>query len=584
MSTCGWSEQVHSRNQEDDSDMIVNAVLFDLLGSKALASISFSKERIEDAVLQQIVESYYQLMQEDSAREFVTTEIEGKSTCICKVSEVTIIVGVSDTIPIPEPDVERMKRFQEASTKDIEQSSVRNFKDRFRTTADALLRERLRICFIASEDPSFEDKSGTAVEAILQDREQKGRRYSAPLLMGPYGVEVMRITHDALVKADWSEDLSSASLFVLVISPPFPTADRVEQIVMRIREESNSQLIVVPGSDAQLELAREYEDLYGLELSDVSSQPTHLLLSSMAIAGFMDMHPELAHQKWEIDRSIDYVSSAEEIQEEDVGHQAFFVVDRRTGEAAYSYYYDERSKLLEIAPNIVAAISAFKFDPANPTETSVFRTGDLNYITIEHGHYVYTLITGTDVDVEALRESFSFLPDLFMDEVPEIIDDPTDLFRSAPFTLKLLATLPPEKIPSRMAPKQNRTLLWERFENAPLRDFIEAVWNRLDGSLTMSLLVPGKGPEMILGAIHLLQRMGAIQLELKIGPDDSPILLKKPDNEVLSLYSRVDEIVRLVDGSRTIEDIATELSLQPSVLVTVFAELHRREVITIKEG
>ncbi|MBY8998846.1 MAG: hypothetical protein KGD60_14050 [Candidatus Thorarchaeota archaeon] len=565
--------------------MIVNAVLFDLLGSKELASLSFSKENVSDEFLQLVVETYYQLMQEDSAREFVTTEIDGKSTCICKVSEVTIIVGVSDAFPISESDIERMKRFQEASSKKIQQTSVRDFKEEeFSEIADALLRERFSVCFITGDDPSYDDKSGTAVDSILKNRGQKERSYSTPLMIGPYGVEVMRISHDELVKIDWSEDLSSAALFVLVISPPLPTSDRVEQIVMRIREESTSQLIVVPGSDNQLELAREYEDLYGLELSDVSSHPTHLLLSSMAIAGFIDMHPELAYQRWEIDRSIDYVSSLEEPQAVDVGHQAFFVVNRKTAEAVYSYYYDERSGLLEVAPNIVAAISAFKFDPDNPTETSVFRTGDLNYITIERGHYVYTLITGTGVDVEALRERFSFLPDLFMDEVPEKVDDPTDLFRSPPFTLKLLAALPPEYLPTRMAPNQSRALLWERFENAPLRDFIEAVWNRLDGSLTMSLLVPGKGPEMILGAIHLLHRMGAIYFKLKIGPDDSPVLLKEPDDVVLSLYSRVDEIVGLVDGNLTIVEIAKELDLQPSVLVTVFAELHKREIITIKEG
>jgi hypothetical protein len=135
-----------------------------------------------------------------------------------------------------------------------------------------------------------------------------------------------------------------------------------------------------------------------------------------------------------------------------------------------------------------------------------------------------------------------------------------------------------------MAPNQKRALLWDRFENPPVRDFMEAVWGRLDGSLTMSLLVPGTGPEMILGAIHLLHRMGAIDFELKIGPDDSPVLLKEPDDEVLSLYSRVDEIIGLVDGKRTIEEIAQELNLQPIVLVTVFAELHKREIITIKEG
>jgi hypothetical protein len=264
--------------------MIVNAVLFDLLGSKALASLSFSKEEVTDEFLQLIVETYYQLMQEDSAREFVTTDIDGKSTCICKVSEVTIIVGVSDTSPIPEADVERMKQFQEASSKEIQQSSVRDFKEEFTGIADALLRERFRVCFITGTDPSYEDKSGSAVDSIIQNRGQKERLYSAPLLIGPYAIEVMRISHDEMIKVDWSEDLSSASLFVLVVSPPLPTADRVEQIVMRIREESTSQLVVVPGSDNQLELAREYEDLYGLELSDVSSQPTHLLLSSMAIA------------------------------------------------------------------------------------------------------------------------------------------------------------------------------------------------------------------------------------------------------------------------------------------------------------
>ena len=564
--------------------MIVNAVLFDLLGSKALASLSFSKEKASDEFLQLVVESYYKLMQDQSAREFVTTEIDEKSTCICKVSEVTIIVGVSDNLPISDSDIERMKRFQEASSKKIQQTSVRDFKEEFVGLADALLRERLRMCFITGADPSYEDKTGTAIDSILQNHGQKERSYSAPVMIGPFGVEVMRISYDELVKVDWSEDLTSASLFVLVISPPLPTSDRVEQIVMRIREESTAQLVVVPGSDDQLEVAREYEDLYGIELSDVSAQPTHLLLSSMAIAGFMDMHPELAYQRWEIDRSIDYISSLEDPEVDDVGHQAFFVVDRRTGEAAYSYYYDERSSLLEVAPNIVAAISAFKFDPDNPTETSVFRTGDMNYITIERGHYVYTLITGTGVNVEVLRERFSFLPDLFLDEVPEPVDDPTDLFRSPPFTLKLLATLPPELLPTRMAPNQSRALLWDRFESAPLRDFVEAVWHRLDGSLTMSRLVPGTNPEMILGAIHLLSRMGAIDFELKIGPDDSPVLLKEPDDETLSLYSRVDEIIGLVDGERTIVEIADELKLQPSVLVTVFAELHKREIITIKEG
>ncbi|MFW9925571.1 MAG: hypothetical protein ACFFDM_02270 [Candidatus Thorarchaeota archaeon] len=565
--------------------MIENAILYDLLGSKALASITFSHDTISDAFLQRVLEIYYKLIQEDSARDFVTTEIEGHGTIMSKISEVTLIIGVTDSSEVLNDDIERMKRFSDAVVKQVEQSSVREFKDEFEGFAEALLKERIRICFVTGEDPSFDDKSGTAVDILFKTRGKRGRAYTVPTALGPFSAEIMRISHDSIVKADWSEDLSSADVFGLIVSPPLPTSDRVEQIVMRIREESSAKLIIIPGSDAELELAREYEEQYGLELCDsVSPKPTILLLSVMAMAGFIDMHAELALQSWIIDTTIDHITPDVESEDKAVNHQAFFVVDKKNGTAAYSYYYEEKSKLLEITPNIVAAISAFKFDPAKPNETSVFRTGDFNYITIERNDFVYTLITGKDANVEALRERFSFLPDLFMDEVPDIIENPTDLFRSPPFTLKLLATLPPETIPGRMAPKQARVLLWERFENAPVRDFLEAVWNRLDGTITMSRLVPGKGPEMMLGAVHLLNRLGAIKFELRIGPDDTPKLIGVPNDDVLSLYSRVDEVLGLVDGTRTIIDIANQLKLQPSVLVTVFAELHRREIVTIDEG
>jgi len=564
--------------------MIVNAVLYDLLGSKALAHITFSRDTVSEVFLQRVVEIYYQLIQEDSDRDFVTTEIEGSGTIICKVSKVTLVVGVTDTGNVTDDDVELMTQFSDAVVKRVEQSSVRVFKEEFDSLAEDLLRERIRICFITGEDPSFEDKSGSAVEMLFKTRGLRERAYTFPTAIGPYGVEIMRISHDEIIKADWSEELSDADVFALIVSPPIPTSDRVEQVVMRVRDDSSSELIIVPGSDNQLELAREYEEQYGLELCDsVSPKPTILLLSVMAIAGFSDMHPELALENWSVDTTVDQVITSDESEDDALSHQAFFIVDRRTGEAAYSYYYEEKSRLLEMSPNIVAAISAFKFDPATPAETSVFQTGDLNYIIIERNEYVYTLITGKDADVEKLRKRFSFLPDLFLDEVPEVIDTPTDLFRSPPFTLKLLATLPPESIPGRMAPSQARALLWERFENAPLRDFLEAVWTKLDGTLTMSRLVPGKGPEIMLGAIHLLNRLGAIKFDLRIGPDDSPVLSGVPDDEVLSLYSRVDEILALVDGTRTIVDIANQLALQPSVLVTVFAELHRREIVTINE-
>jgi hypothetical protein len=193
------------------------------------------------------------------------------------------------------------------------------------------------------------------------------------------------------------------------------------------------------------------------------------------------------------------------------------------------------------------------------------------------------LITGKDADVEALRSRFSFLPDLFLDEVPPLNENPTDLFRSPLFTLKLLATLPPEPLAEKVTPTQNRALVWDRFEHPPVRDFLEAVWHRLDGSLSMKRLVPGNGPELILGAIHLLRRLGSIDCTLRILLEDIPLIARPPDDEELSLYADLQTILNYVDGEHTIFTIARTMKIELSVLVAVFTELHKRGIVIFRE-
>ena len=99
----------------------------------------------------------------------------------------------------------------------------------------------------------------------------------------------------------------------------------------------------------------------------------------------------------------------------------------------------------------------------------------------------------------------------------------------------------------------------------------------------MKKLVPGKGPELVLGAIHLLRRLGAIDCTLRIFLEDVPIVAMSPDDEVLGLYKDLDKILGYVDGNLTIFKIAKEMKLDPSVLVPVFTELHKRGIIIFKE-
>ena len=564
--------------------MIASATLYDLLGSKVLASLQFTQTEITEEFLETAVSEYYALIEENAAQKFITTKIGEHAVSILKVGDVTVLIVVGDSDVFSDGEITNIKKLDWHITDEIEQSSVREFRDQFVKLADDHLRLPVNICVVTVEEPPPDDMTMSAVELMIKNKGEDRKSFSQPIHVGPYSVRVFQYYYDEITNDEWPKEFSSVNVFAIVVSGVLSEGDTVDEAVQKIRSECEANIIVIPGSDNELERARDIEMNLGIDLCDsVSPRPTHLLLSIMAYGGFSDFHPELAREKWIIEDDVDKSPEPLTSGVEELGHQAFFVVDRRTGEAAYSYYYEERSRFLEMAPNIVAAISSFKIDQNSPTETSVFRTGDLSYITIERDNYVFTLITGKDANVEALRSQFSFLPDLFLDEVPPLNDNSMDLFRSPLFTLKLLATLPPEQFVGKIAPIQKRALIWDRFEHPPVRDFLEAVWHRLDGSLTMSQLAPGKGPELVLGAILLLQRLESIDLVLRILLEDVPIVSGIIDDEVLSLYADLESILEHADGDLTIFSIAKAKGIDPSVLVTVFTELHKRGIITFKE-
>jgi len=564
--------------------LIASATLFDLLGSKVLASLHFTTSEITDEFLQSAVLEYYNLIEENAAQKFITTKIGDRAISVLKVGEVTVLIVIGDSDAFTEAEITNIKKLDWHVTDEIESTSVRDFKDGFQKIADMHLRTPVNVCLVTVVEPPPEDMTASAVELMVKNKGAERNVLSQPIYIGPNSIRVTQYHYHEIIDNEWPVELSSIDVFAVVVSGILSEGDQVEEAVEKIRSNSTASIVVVPGSDDELERARDIEMKLGIDLCDsVSPKPTHLLLSIMAYGGLSDLHPELAREKWIIEEEVDQAPESISSDDVELGHQAFFVVDRNTGEAAYSYYYEERSRFLDVAPNITAAITSFKIDHTSPTETSVFRTGDLSYITIERDNYIFTLITGKDADVEALRSRFSFLPDLFFDEVPPIYDIPTDLFRSPLFTLKLLATLPPEKFAGKIAPIQKRALIWDRFEHPPVRDFLEAVWHRLDGSLSMSRLVPGKGPELILGAIHLLLRLESIDCVIRILLEDVPIIAKTPDANILSLYADLETILEYVDGDLTIFSIAKAMELDPSVLVAVFTELHKRGIITFKE-
>ncbi len=565
--------------------MIIKVLLFDLAGPKVLASSSFVREVTTDEFLRAVVERYSEIMS-GLSRRVVPITIQERVVYLARVNEATLVVGVSDSQDLSPDELETVDRIGEEMRHVVERISVRDAKTMFTPLVEEHLRSSVRICTLSDPEPLEHDSSGRAVASIVASRGQEKKDWTDATRIGPYDVYVLPLSYESFATAKWKDNLAKAQVFAVIMSRNRPDSRWVASAAKKIRDNSKARILIVPGSDDDLEKAREYESQYFLELCDsVSSKPTELLLSALATAGLTDMHPELARERWAIDESVDlddYASGERERRPR--GHQAFFVIDKNSGDPQYTYLYEDESELFDMAPNLVAAISQFQIDSASPTATSVFQAGDLKYAIIERSDLVFTLVTGVRGNVEDLRSRFSFLPDLYLKESPGAIVSGEDLYASPPFTLKLLATLPPEDLAGRIVPIAVKSLDWGRFEFPQVKDFLEAVWNSLDGKITVSQLMSGSGQDMVMGAIYLLKRMKAIDWKFQILPSDVPVVIGRVDNEMSHLYTHLDRILGLANGTKSISEIGNDLGLDSSVLLTVFGELHRRGNLKLKTG
>ncbi|MCK5152143.1 MAG: hypothetical protein KAQ65_09890, partial [Candidatus Thorarchaeota archaeon] len=423
------------------------------------------------------------------------------------------------------------------------------------------------------------------IDRLLGYTQTKGTSLSMPVEIGPYNVRVARIP----IKDAFNNqlgDVQDAHAAVLVVGSPVPDETQLHTIVENLRNKNVARLLIAPGSDDELETARGYEVALDLDLCDsVSLKPSYLLLSVLAMIGRIDVHPELASESWMYESDMDSYTGDKSVlaTEKALGHQAFFVVDKFNGEAVFTYYYESMAKVHERVPNVVAAITSFSIGSTEEAKTTVIQVGEFVYALIEFENLIFTLITGQKDDVGGIRAQFSFLPDLWKDEALTDLESTEDPYTSPPFTLKLLATLPPEDLPGRLTPVRAAEPEWARFKSDQVRDFLQAVWNSLDGSVQMSRLVSGSGPQMTLGAIHFLKSMDCIEMQVLIEDFDVPILRGIIGAELLSMYSHITDIASAMDGKRSVAEISAVTAIDKNVLITVLSSLYKRGIITFKE-
>lgn len=557
--------------------LILSAILYNLRNSKILASSSFTTQPYLTDLLLKVLNSYYTLLESGSNELCTEIHEEGEGAIICRVNEITVVIGFGPSSSMNGIDFLRMKALAEELGTITDETAFREVRQNFDSHFQKAFSIDSFFCFISSESPISTDKSGTAVAQLIEHQNNPGFPFTRPTSIGPYKISIKRSSIEDIPSKDWSIYLQKIDVFAIIISMKEQSIEEIQSLVNVIHANSSADILVIPGSDNLLEEARTFESALDVVLCDsVVDVPSYLLVSVLATSGRLDIHPDLAVETLVIDKTIDQPLSGIQTEREVIGHQAFFVIDKLLGDSVFEYYYTDEPKVSRNASNVVAAVSMFKLDSSTPTDTSVFQTGNLKYAIIEREGLLFTLITGQSQDAESIRTKFSFLPDLFLESKPPKIENPDDLYTFPPFTLKLLATVPPDEWLREIIPSRLEAPDWNRFDSKWMSEFLRTVWMSVDGLKTIDDLEKGEGPGMVLGALHFLKRMGAIEGKLRIFPEYVPILISEIDNTTKALYSGLDKVIEYIDGRHSIDEISKSCRIDQNVLVAVFTELRKR--------
>lgn len=551
--------------------MIQEAVLYDIRSYKVTASYSFYKNELDESQYEKIANLYLQALGESVSDSCLQIPYQNSYIFISRVEEFVILI----CIPADESTSENMSYTQHLADRYksvTEKYDIRKAREMFNELVQETLVRALRICFLLAD---FSFSSEYPQNQIFQTIDDT--RFSRNYIVGPYLVNYSYLKYDNLF--DDSEFLGNFDIFILVVSPEDKT-DLLKEIIPKLKEYTDTKMAVLPSSESSMELARSFEFDYDIVLCDsIAISILHLTLSILAVTGFLDIHPELAEKRLVID------SAFREEKEEDPtysGLQAFFVVDKFTGNANYSFFYHEKSLVLERSPNVLAAVSMFKIPSFKDSdETSVVQTGDLKYAIIERENLLFTMVAGKSEDIEHIRERFGSLPSLYLED-PPIAEINSDNFYDTPaFTLKLLATFPPDIWSDQLTPVRLTEPNWEKFENPLVGDFLKTIWSSLNDITRLDVLLDGDKSGLLLGGLHLLKLMGYIDVHVVLDKNDIVRIRKPLTDELRKMYSGLENLYRNIDGTNSLKQIANASKIDQSVVLRVLTELLKQDIIEI---
>ena len=131
--------------------MIVKAILYDLVGAKIWSSASFIRESINEDLIQQSVEFYFQASLNGTFTNGMTANIVSQGICINMMTEAILLIGVSISPTISSEDVNRINKLCVAFREVVENEGPRVASKSFPEFAGRMLREDILLYFISNK-------------------------------------------------------------------------------------------------------------------------------------------------------------------------------------------------------------------------------------------------------------------------------------------------------------------------------------------------------------------------------------------------------------------------------------------------
>ncbi|MEM4736172.1 MAG: hypothetical protein QXS20_10710 [Candidatus Thorarchaeota archaeon] len=546
-------------------------------GPKVLEEVTVLSQSLDAKQLDHILEWYYGIASDEHIGSCASAKIHGRGVVVCRLTSELVLIAVPESGEVRAQDLNMVRQMVEQLS---QQEDMGGLRSQFRRKAYSALVTLTKLAIIVPENIASEKAIGRVVAELIERKRPSSGALVQEFEIGRYRVRLLLFTPDQADMAtgpDWNRDSSVFSVVPLAMAP-----DSVVSLVHQLRHRSSMPtVVVVPENAPELVEMLEGEDVALIPEEDYQL-PSDIVISIMRASGLINMPETEVRRRWKIDECLDQSITPSRQEKTTRGHQAFLVVDKMTGEATFAYHYQE-SPMLKRMSNIVAAISSFKIQVDDLGKTSVFTVGDLNYLVIEKKDLLFTLVTSQDEDLEALRERFSFLPELYFDEQPAVdVKDTHDPYSARPFLIKLLATIPPERARPRYVPYKLQAPDWTRFSDESVAEFLKALWNIIDGRVTLGRFMTEEGPRMALGGIYFLKSMNCVDFRLVLTPNDRPRVTKRPDDHVLSAYKDLGDVLELADGMLTVDEISSLTGVDLSVLLRVFGDLYRREIIDLE--